>query len=78
MYDDFKCKILHERKLTDYIEITHGVRQVCTLSPIIFLLVLDDVMRNLLENRMGGVQWAMKDRLEDHDFADNISLLSHI
>jgi hypothetical protein len=24
MYDDFKCKILHEGKLTDYIEITNG------------------------------------------------------
>jgi hypothetical protein len=36
MYDDFKCKILHEGKFTDCVEITNGVRQGCILSPIIF------------------------------------------
>jgi hypothetical protein len=51
MYDDFKFKIIHEGKLTDYIEITNGVRQGCILYPIIFLLVLDNVMRKILGNR---------------------------
>jgi hypothetical protein len=50
-YDDFKCKILHEGKYTDYIENTNGVRQGCILSPIIFLLVLDNVMRKTLGER---------------------------
>jgi hypothetical protein len=45
MYDDFKCQILHEGKLADYIEIINGVRQGCILSPTIFLLALDNVMR---------------------------------
>jgi hypothetical protein len=76
MYDDFKCKILHEGKFTDYIEITNGVRQGCILSPIIFLLVLDNVMRKILEDRKRGIQWRMKDRLEDLNFADDICLLS--
>jgi hypothetical protein len=51
MYDDFKCKILHEGELTDYIKITNGVRQGCILSPIIFLLILDNVMRKTLGDR---------------------------
>jgi hypothetical protein len=72
MYDDLKCKIPHEGKLTDYIEITNGVRQGCILSPITFLLVLDNVMRKTLGNRKRGIQWGMKDRLEDLDFADDI------
>jgi hypothetical protein len=71
-----KCKILHEGKLTDYIEITNGVRQGCKLSPIIFLLVLDNVMRKTLGNRKRGIEWGMKHRLEDLDFADDICLLS--
>jgi hypothetical protein len=75
MYDDFKCKILHEGKLTDYIEITNGIRQGCILSLIIFLLVLDNVMRKTLGDRMRGIEWGMKDRLEDLDFADDICLL---
>jgi hypothetical protein len=76
MYDDFKCKILHEGKFTDYIEITNGVRQGCILSPIIFLIVLDNVMRKTLGDRKRGIQWGMKDRLEGLDFADDICLLS--
>jgi hypothetical protein len=75
-YDDFKCKILYEGKLADYIEITDGVRQGCILSPIIFLLVLNNVMRKTLEDRKRGIQWGMKDRLEDLDFADDTCLLS--
>jgi hypothetical protein len=72
MYDDLKCKILHEGKFTDYIEITNGIGQGCILSPITFLLVLDNVMRKTLRNRKRGIQWGMKDRLEDLDFADDI------
>jgi hypothetical protein len=49
--------------------------QGCILSPIIFLLVLDNVMRKTLGNRKKGIQWGMKDRLEDLDFADDICLL---
>jgi hypothetical protein len=76
MYDDFKCKILYEGKITDYIEITNGVRQGCILSPIIFLLVLNNVTRNTLGNRKRVIEWGMKDRLEDLDFVDDICLLS--
>jgi hypothetical protein len=75
-YDDLKYKILHEGKLTDYIEITNGVKQGCILSPIIFLLVLDNVMRKALGNTKMGIQWGMKDRLKDLDFADDVCLLS--
>jgi hypothetical protein len=54
MYDDFKCKILHEGKLIDYIEITNGVRQDCILFPTIFLLVLDNVMRQTGKQEEGN------------------------
>jgi hypothetical protein len=76
VYDDFKSKILHEGKLADYIEITNSVRQGCILSPTIFLLVLDNVMRKTLGNRKRGTQWGMRDGLEDLDFADDKCLLS--
>jgi hypothetical protein len=33
-------------------------------------------MRKTLGNRKRGIQWGMKDRLEDLDFADDICLLS--
>jgi len=41
LYDTFKCKISHEGKLSDFIEVRNGVRQGCILSPTVFLLILD-------------------------------------
>jgi hypothetical protein len=36
LYDGFKCKISHEGKLSEFIEIRNGVRQGCILSPTLF------------------------------------------
>jgi hypothetical protein len=47
------------RKTTNYIEITNDVKQGCILSPIIFLLVLDNVMRKTLGDRKRGIQWGI-------------------
>jgi hypothetical protein len=51
--DDFKCKTLHEGKLTDYIKIKNGARQGSILSWIIFLLLLDNVMGKTLGTGRG-------------------------
>ena len=36
LYDGFKCKISHEGKLSDFIEVRNGVRQGCILSLTLF------------------------------------------
>jgi hypothetical protein len=36
MCEDFKCQVLHDGKLTEYIKVTTGVRQAYILSPTIF------------------------------------------
>ena len=41
LYDRFKCKISHEGKLSEFIEVRNGVRQGCILSPTLVLLILD-------------------------------------
>ena len=76
LYDGFKCKISHEGKLSDFIEVRNGVRQVCILSPTLFLLILDRVMKRVKGLRKRGIQWSMKERLEDLDYADDICLLT--
>ena len=75
LYDRFKCKISHEGKLSEFIEVRNGVRQRCILSPTLFLLILDRVMRRMKGLRKRGIQWSMKERLEDLDYADDICLL---
>jgi hypothetical protein len=76
LYDGFKCKISHEGKLLDCIEVRNGVRQGCILSPTLFLLILDRVMKRVKGLRKRGMQWSMKERLEDLDYADDICLLA--
>ena len=76
LYDGFKCKISHEGKLSDFIEVRNGVRQGCILSPTLFLLILDRVMKRVKGSRESGIQWRMKERLEGLDCADDICLLA--
>jgi len=46
-YGGFKCKISHEGKLSDFIEVRNGVRQGSILSLTLFLLILDRVMKRV-------------------------------
>jgi hypothetical protein len=39
---------VHEGKLSDTIAINTGVSQGCILAPIIFLMVIDDVMNIMI------------------------------
>ena len=75
IYRDYRCQVIHNGRLSEPFEVTAGVRQGCLLSPIIFLMVLDGVMRKVT-SRPRGLQWGITGRLEDIDFADDLCLLS--
>ena len=53
-----------------------GVRQGCILSPILFLVVIDWVMRKTTSDKPRGIQWTLFSQLEDLDFADDLAFLS--
>jgi hypothetical protein len=46
LYEAFKCRVIHEGKLTDSSQVTTGITQGCVLSPTLFLLVSDNVMNS--------------------------------
>ena len=75
-YNGYECQVVHEGKLTEPFRVTSGVRQGCILSPIIFLLVIDDIMRKSIQ-RKRGLQWGLLNRLEELDYADDVCLLTH-
>ena len=77
LYDNSSCQVIHEGKLTDTFQVQTGVRQGCLLSPTIFLLVVDWIMKQTTTNKKTSIQWAFTKQLEDLEFADDISLLSH-
>ena len=75
LYNRLKCKISHEEKLSEFIEVRNGIRQGCILSPTLFLLILDRVMKRVKGLRKRRIQWSIKERLEDLEYADDICLL---
>ena len=77
LYEDATCQVIHDGKLTEPFSVQTGVRQGCLLSPTIFLMVVDWVMRQSTAGQKTGIQWTFTKQLEDLDFADDISLLSH-
>ncbi len=75
LYRNAQCRVVHRGKLGRNFTVGSGVKQGCVLSPLLFLLVLDWVMRKV--NSGGkGIQWTLTKRLEDIDFADDLCLLA--
>ena len=68
---------MQSHSLTNQFAIKTGVRQGCPLSPFLFLLVIDWVMKTTTEGRKNRIQWTLWTQLEDLDFADDLALLSH-
>ena len=60
---------------TESFEITSGVKQGDVLSPVLFILVVDWIMRRVVEDE-DGIAWVDSSRLSDLAYADDIALLS--
>ena len=76
-YEGMSCRVIHEGQLTKNFEVMTGVRQGCLLSPFLFILVIDWVMKTATKEKRNGIQWTMLTQLDDLDFADDLALLSH-
>jgi hypothetical protein len=76
-YTGMQSKAIHEGQLTEAFDIATGVRQSHLLSHLLFLLVVDWITKKATDGRRNGIQWTMLNQLDDLDFADDISLLSH-
>ena len=57
LYDDNKCSVVCDGKLSPWFEVRSGVRQGCMLSPMLFLITLDWVMNS----HQGGEKWNAMD-----------------
>ncbi|KAI8427072.1 hypothetical protein MSG28_014711 [Choristoneura fumiferana] len=75
LYNGSICKVVHDQVLGEPIPVTAGVKQGCLLSPLLFIILLDDVMRKVTQTPR-GIPWNKGSHLEDLDYADDIVLIS--
>ena len=76
-FQDMSCRTAHAGQLSESFEVKTGVRQGCPLSPFLFLLLIDWIMKTTTSGRYNGIQWTLWTQLDDLDFADDLALLSH-
>ena len=76
LYHDFSSQVICNTELTDAFKISTGVKQGCILSPFLFVLGIDWIMKETISNEKRGIRWTLTTTLEDLDFADDIALLS--
>jgi hypothetical protein len=76
-YEGMACRVVHRGKLTRRFNVRTGVRQGCLLSPFLFLLAIDWIMKTTTDGTRNGIQWTLWSQLDDLDFADDLAMLSH-
>ena len=73
MYTQTKCAIMVNGKITEWFEVLVGVRQGCLLSPCLFNLFLEFVMKDV-QNLGSGVQMGDM-RINNIRYADDTTLM---
>ena len=77
LYVGTNCQVSHDGQLSEPFQINTGVRQGCLLSPFLFTLAVDWILKESTKGKKCGVQWTPWLQLEDLDFADDLALMSH-
>ena len=67
--------VVHKNFIPEPILMLNGVKQGCTLSPLLFIVTLDYVMSKV-SKESEGIRWEIWGKLTDLDYADNICLLT--
>nr|KAG5695887.1 hypothetical protein BaRGS_017325 [Batillaria attramentaria] len=77
LYGDFSSRVINNNTLSGAFKVNTGVKQGCNLSPFLFVLSMDWIMRTTIGTERRGVRWNFTSVLEDLDFADDVALLAH-
>lgn len=76
MYTTYTCRLSCEGLIVNDILRHAGVWKVFSLSPLLFLVVLDGIMNRVNSHKHRGMEWALIKMSDDLDYADDLYLLS--
>jgi len=76
LYEKSNSAVRIDGDLSGWFQVVTGVRQSCILSPLLFAITIDWVLRRTTERTDGGITWLDDARLCDLDFADDIAITS--
>ena len=74
MYSNASSKVRTEDGVSSPFDITSGVRQGCVISPILFNIVLDQIMNKSI-NGEDGIMIGESIYVNDFDYADDIAIM---
>ena len=72
LYSDSKSQVICNTALTDTFSVSTGVKQGCNLSPFLFILGIDWVLKQVTSGGR-GIRRTLTIVLEDLDYADDIA-----
>ncbi|ETN61698.1 hypothetical protein AND_006627 [Anopheles darlingi] len=77
LYNSFAYRVRHNGLLSNPIRLQAGLIQDCPLSPLLFLIVMDEIMIGAIDRQpKRGLVWMEEQHLNDLSFAHDIVLLS--
>ena len=76
MYLNRSCCIKAKNGNSDFFNIETRARQGCILSRFLFLLVIDFILKNAIDNTEHGIQCSNQQHLTVLDFTDDIALIA--
>ena len=76
MYECFTGQDIFNGHVSESFQFGIGLRQGCLLSPLLFLIAIDLLIKKSTEYHRTGIQWNLFSQLVDLDFAEDLALLS--
>ena len=56
LYETFKCQVIHNNQVTDPFRVDIGIKQGCILSPVLFSMAVDWLMRTVTQRTCQSIQ----------------------